>query len=648
MRALVLILASLFVHPLNAYGEEDHRQLIAFLADQKVIGADGSPIRVAREDWALASQLVVSDPAWGSWLAAVRRPVDHWIRTTKDRVDWIAGDMHELLDPVSKAPLIWSLDLSLPDGTGEATTKTRQAWVAWFRNQNFYMIQEAARLFVLTGEERYADWAVEQIDFYAAHYANWPLRNMAGRARMMGQGLDEATACVPLLDAVRLLKGRVSVERMRTWSEKLFFPMARQFLASRHADNIRLWHSVATAMIGMQFRNEHLVNEGLNGERGVRALIRKGVTADYFWYEGSLGYQAYVLRALGPLFVHASLTDHWRELRREMLIAQNMLLAPLLLRFDDGMLPTPGDSRARLRAVDPGLYIEFFRTLPNIVSLREASSRRNWQTLVDPVKVERSNVALPEITSKVFESIRMSIIRRNKWQVFLRYGQLVKNHSQQDALSTEIYFGNTPVSVVPSTVLYGAPLHEEYLGRGISRNSMLVDGEGQVGVDVGTVEAFGANGSYVVARQPLFRPDSEASRRIEVRDGVLFDRSQIALRRQDQGQRRLGFLFHTDCDVEANVPPLVGYVEPPKGTGFSFWSSLRVQSNVRSSTFNLICAEKSFEVQFDLSDRGAIYVGMTPTKPIPRLRRSFYIEILGSKAVLEMHLKPVHQSVLTE
>ena len=169
--------------------------------------------------------------------------------------------------------------------------------------------------------------------------------------------------------------------------------------------------------------------------------MKVGVTDDFIWYEGSFGYQTYVLRALAPLFVQASLLGRASDLKREMLIAQNMLLAPLPLRFDNGMLPNPGDSTGRLKAIDIGFQLEMYRTMPTWISLIEASRKKNWDTLLDPVDIDLKVAAtMPVVKSVNLDSIRMAVLKADEWQVFLRYGQRTIHHSQEDALSTEDLF----------------------------------------------------------------------------------------------------------------------------------------------------------------------------------------------------------------
>ena len=640
IRLFALLLYGLYSN--LSYAQTDLAKIADVFPELKVIQSTGLPIRVAEEDWAGARAKVASDPGWKGWPDSRRKSLDLWIAAIQDSPEWVGGDMHELLDPATQLPLKWSVDLPMPVGSSEIARKSREGWVAWMRNGNFYRVQEAARLYRLTGETKYGEWAASQLDFYANNYSSWPLRDIAGRARMMGRGLDEATGCVPLLDAVRLLTDFAAAARLQNWRDKLFLPIARQLVASRHADNIRLWQVVAVTMIGLQYGDQSLIKEGLDGPTGVRFMLNKGITPDYLWYEGSFGYQTYVLRALAPLFVHASLLGPATDFYADMLAAQNLLLSPLQFRFDDGMLPTPGDSGARLKAIDLGFYLEMYRTLPNRISLIEATRKKSWETLIDPVSFDSTGLTrLPQVQTKNFESIRMAILKADGWQAFIRYGQLVMNHSQQDALSAEFYFEDTPVSVSPGTVAYGSPLHSDYFHRVISHNTVLVDGEGQTDFDPGVVDSFTTKPPTITARQPKLTNVAAAKRTITIRDSVLVDQMSLSINPTVIGNRRLGFLFHTDCQLFTPTPALTA--EPPTGTGFKYWEKVTVQKQTRGWHGRLRCDKTEFAVTFSLNTQGAIYFGKTPTKPLPALRDSLYFEVQGRSATLEMHLKPIRR-----
>ena len=103
-------------------------------------------------------------------------------------------------------------------------TGTR-ACPARFRSETASKIGEAARLYRLTGEARYAEWAAGQLDFYAENYEKFPrLPKPRAGSKMMFQSLDEATMLTRFIDAVRLLGDAAPADRRRRWFEGLFRP----------------------------------------------------------------------------------------------------------------------------------------------------------------------------------------------------------------------------------------------------------------------------------------------------------------------------------------------------------------------------------------------------------------------------------------
>jgi hypothetical protein len=646
MKVFVSLMLSLFCHScFAAAAVADGEDLAARFPDLKVVQESGLPVRVAREDWDGARRRVARDDAWKAWLKTSQRALDGWMSKPRDRAEWVAGYMHALIDPVSGLPLKWSANMPAPPIKPSPDNKFHEAWVAWVRTNNIDNVREASRLFRLTGEQRYADWAVEQIDLYADNYALWPLQQLWGsRSRMIGQGLDEATATVRLLDAVRLLKDQVTPEKHTKWRDMLFLPIADNL---RKADvginNISLWHAAAIAEIGLHYGDESLIREGIDGPMGIRAIMKVGVTSDFIWYEGSLGYQTYVLRALAPLFVQASLHGRAHDLKREMLIAQNMLLAPLALRFDDGMLPTPGDATARQKAVDLNFLMEMYRTLPTRIGLIEATRRKNWDTLLDPADVDLSVAArLPAVKSVNLDSIRMAVLKAGGWQVFLRYGQLTSYHSQEDALNTEVYYGDLPVSTAPATLLYESSLHKDYFRRAIAHNVPLVDGQGQAGWNPGVMLRFDADAPALTVSQPKLRPDATATRDISIQDDQLVDRLSLRLKPEVRGVKRLGFIFHSDCDVEFVKDKAVpaSAAVPPVGRGFQFWEDITVRPSPREAQVRLHCGKRDFAIELRLSAPGLVYAAMVPSTPLPKKRSVMYVEIAGREAFVEMRLLP--------
>lgn len=633
------LLALLLPAMVGSVVAQDTSTLAARYPELKVKQADSLPIRMAREDWAAAKQLVSQDPGWRSWVDSRKRALDSWISRFHDRPEWISGIQHELVDSKTHAPMKWSADMPEP---ANGARKLRQAWVSYARSYNFDQILEAARIYRLTGDNRYAEWAAQQLDFYAQNYSRWPLQSRYDKARMMGQSLDEATGSVQLIEAIRLIEKAVSPARLVAWREDLFLPMIANFRKSyQGVTNISLWLAVATALVGYRFNDPKLVADAIDGPNGVRALMKKGVTADFLWFEGSFSYNDYVLAALKPLFIQASVMGDDNILRQEMLTAQNMLLAATEFRFPDGKRPTLGDDRnARVPALNLGLHASLRRVLPTSVGLMQAAHQKSWDSLIDsPETYQGSAAKLPPVVTKNFEAERMAVLKTDNWQLFMHYGQLAANHAQQEALNYELYWNSTPVSLDQGTVAYGSPLHLNYFRRGAAHNVPLVNGAGQEGWALGKVVSFDAAIPSIEVSQPAYWKNASAARRLEIRNGVVSD--NVAIRAKDQ--RRLGLLFNSECKFDLGDVALGSSLpsSPPVGPGFEYWSGVSRRAAPAQWSAKLICDGTKIRLSMKASMPHALFHGSVPATPVPSRREAIYLELTGKEANFAMQFSPI-------
>src|SRR5690606_28809778 len=281
-----------------------------------------------------------------------------------------------------------------------------------------------------------------------------------------------------------------------------------------------------SAQVGLIFGREDLWEEAIDGPFGVREQVAEGVTDDYLWFEQSLNYNAYVVEALHSLFVTAGLYGRADALAAEMCRVQNLMLAPVYLRFPDGSLPNPSDTKGILRAPDRELFASVSRVFPSAIARREIAGRKTWDTLLDPLPEPLSEQAgdeLPRVTSRNLESSRMAVVRQGPWQVFLHYGQPpIKSHLQAEVLNFSASFRETDVTHDAGTVGYGSPLHRDYFLTGLNHNVPLVDGEGQEQppkgnrpdpfqfTRAGELRHFSEN--RVSAHHPVYRSNAAAGR----------------------------------------------------------------------------------------------------------------------------------------
>ena len=500
-------------------------------------------------------------------------------------------------------------------------------------------------MYKLTGNKRYADWAVLQLDFYSSNYSQWPLRTWNGKSRMMGQSLDEATSTIFLIEATRLLSDAVDKQRTEHWHHKLFMPIVanlRDF--NQGVNNIALWHAIAIALVGYQFNDSALVAEAFEGPKGIQTLLDKGLTADDIWYEGSFAYNAYVVTALTPLFVQGSLYGDGKRLKPLMIRAQNLILAPMQFRFDDGFLPTPGDAMAHIKAIDLGLHGSVYRVLPTRVGEIEAQRVKSWDTLVDPAKMPTSKIApLSPVVSANFESIRMAVLKSEPWQVFVHYGQVTQFHAQAEATSYELYADMVPVSKDQGTVAYGSEFHTNYFSRGIAHNVPLVNGEGQVGWAPGEVIRFDASTNSLTVAQPNYRPDATVIRTYGIKDNVFDDSVSINLMPSISEPQRLGMLFHTECKIEF-PPGSLGEatkINLPVTKGFGYWKDISAFLPAREWSVVLNCQEKRFVLKVIGPIGHTLHVASVPATPLPARRQVLYLETTGRDAVFEFKIEPI-------
>lgn len=602
----------------------------------KVPSKLGDPWRAAKEDWAGARRRTREDPVWADWLRREREEVGRWMARHRDRVEWLPGWSHDGVSPKDGSRVTWTDAIpheeaeffaSPSDPRIEITPKLHAWWVVTFRARHVETMVRAAQLFRLTGDTACLDWAAGQMDFYAANFERWEPQRPGHPARLFWQTLTEATNLIKFTEVVRLLGEAIAADRREVWRRDFLEPEVKALNSTQQqVHNIALWQRCAVAQVALVLGDEALWRGAIDGPWGVRRQVAEGVTSDYLWYEQSLGYNAYVAQALYSLGLAAGLAGRADELSHELAVAQNLLLAPLMLRFPDGRLPNPADSRGAGRAPDAELFARAYRVFPTILGLEEAGRMRDWNTLLDPPAAPARPVSLPEVKPAHLESSRMAILRSGSWQVFLHYGQIARSHSQREALNYSASIGETPVTHDPGTVGYGSPLHRGYYTRGLAHNVPLVDGEGQEGHDRGELLAFAPD--RVRAAQPRYRPGVRAERELAIEGAALRDTVTVAC---STGPRRLGLAFHLQGRTRL---PEGFWPEADFGRGrpeeFGQWSEVRggrfrdrveFEADFGGGTVLRVIMEAPGDFR--------IWRGSSPDAP-PGRRESFYLE-LGEK-----------------
>jgi hypothetical protein len=619
-------------------------------ADLKVYGADSLPWRVPQEDWAGARQRA-TEPSWQKWVRDQRASVDDWMSRRQDRPEWVAGWWHDFVSPKDGSFLVWTPEVpgeetlaSRSDPKVRLTPKLLAAWVFGFRSRHVEKMVEAAHLFRLTGEPKYGEWAASQLDFYATNYLKWPIQTSKVKARLMHQSLDDATLTVRLVTAARLLEPMVTPARKQLWLVQLLrreAALLEETFQSVH--NIACWHRAAAGMVALYGQDEALWQQAVKGPYGLRRQIADGVTSDYFWFEQSLGYNSFVVAALTPFFKYAAQAGRTAELRVEIATVENLMLAPLSIRFPNGQLPNPADvSGGPGHAPNLSSLAGFSQLYPTPAGLAEAARQKSWTTLLDPPRAPAVVPPLPPVTSHHLESTRSVLLRRGPWQVYLHYGQVHPSHAQAEALNFELCHGDTDLSHDPGTVGYGSPLHRGYYTTGLSHNVPLIDGLGQEAWQPGECLVFDPAAGRVAARQSNYRKDASVTRELRLDEARLVDVVKVQMA-TNSAPRKLGLVLHVQGKV--TVPPgLLPEAQFATGrpVGFSYWKDPRSATFRDRAVFEVLCGKQWFRVTFQVTGPFRLTHASAPDSP-PRRRDAFYLETTGREALFTTTVEPLNR-----
>ncbi|HMN77979.1 MAG TPA: heparinase II/III family protein [Burkholderiaceae bacterium] len=595
-----------------------------------------STSRIPKEDWAAAKSKFASVPSWTSWVGRRKALVDDWIGASRDRADLIGGYGHDYNDPKTGIPLAWTPESAEPpDGATDTEIRFKQAWVYFMRAYNLTRTGEAARIYALTGDVKYAEWAARQLDFYATNYNLWPLRTENGRGRMYRHGLDEATGVWDLLDAARLLEVYAGAARVSSWRTGLFQPMAENLkTVTSPLTNIGLWHASGIAGIAMRLHDGALLDYALNNPIGIRATLAAAMTSDYLWDEGSFGYNDYVIWALSNLQVAAGVEGYASSVASERTPLYRLLLSPLDYRFDDGSLPTPGDS-APYNAFTSRSFVRAYRSIPTWWGVQAANASQSWEALMDAPPATPPAPTLPPVTTRNFPGNRMAVLRSGAWQAFVHYGQSRANHWQEEALTYELHFGTVRLSSDPGTVNYSSPYHNDYFRKGPAQNVPLIDGMGQEKWSPGEIDVFDPAEARLVVKHPSYRSGVAVVRGFRTTTQGFVERTSLST--ADKSVRRLGIAYHSNCSIR----PLNGLISlavapsVPATPATAYWTELSAYSAAAKWSIEIDCGGAKFSYMVVGTPNQRVYLGKEPTTPLPGVRPVLYYEVTSDAAVFE-------------
>ncbi len=293
-------------------------------------------------------------------------------------------------------------------------------------------------------------------------------------------------------------------------THKLFMPMVsilRPQLIRIH--NIPCWLNSAIGVIGLFTKNQELIDLVFQGEFGINEQLKQGVTPDFFWYEGSIHYNFFLLEGVVDLMAFCEL--YGQEFASKDIV-ENMLIQAYHYGFDNDILPNPNDGwpNVTLKSYE---YIYCLATkvfgedseVGNIYKYILANQRpRTEFPLSKPyyyhdISFERL-VCLPDInimnrrdvhrTSKCYEHSYFAMLKNDTVNLFMKYGHRGPSHAHPDKMNIEVVLHGNILSRDLSNTGYASKLCNQWHRQSLSHNTVVVDGENHVSMEGGKVLAF--------------------------------------------------------------------------------------------------------------------------------------------------------------
>lgn len=606
-------------------------------------------------------------------LEQMRRDVDAFMPTFSDNPEKLSRWGHYYFCDDDGGRLIFDLDKPhehkcLVCGKVYQNEILDGVWVTMYRNRAVVMALVSAAVYKATGEAKYRDYAVQVIDFYARNYHRFVLHNKEnvicdsyesmvwGCAKMMPQGLNEAIVAIRFIQTIEILRDELDEAWLEMVHQKLFREIYRMLAPQVVAiHNISCWDLSAIGVMGLAMHDQEMVDFAFNCEFNMHEQLKKGVTQDAFWYEGSIHYNFFLLEGVSYLFLFSKLYDY--DFGAESTeIFERMFLQAYHYAFDNLYLPNPNDGWPNLNLktfsyVYHTVARAFGENSPvgNITKIIEASAApRTTLPLSEPyycgdVCLERvlfnidfdyaAFTPVPQY-SKSFEKSNFSMLRNERWNVFMKYGLNGKSHAHPDIMTLEIMHDGHRITRDLSNAGYQSKLCNEWHRKTLCHNTVCRNGEDITSVSPGVCTTFAED--KMIAKASNVYQGVDYTRSIEISEDSLKDRFCV-----DGPEAVYDYVFHFESDVQlrCDLALTEGDLGFRKNGYQHIIQTLKVAAEEQNIMIYACYGDVKMKVMLTLAEGQELYLLKTMDNPVNQIRSSILIRSKCTNPIYQMVLK---------
>ncbi|MDC7221045.1 MAG: heparinase II/III family protein [Spirochaetales bacterium] len=530
------------------------------------------------------------------------------------------------------------------------------AWITMYRNSGAVNAWKAATLYKAEGDKKYLNYLIDYLTYYAENYSKFLRHNKDGLifqegeqakwgvSRIMPQNLNEGIWITRVVNALEIVKEDLSADFIKMLEEKLFTPAFEMLKPQVHkVHNIPCWLDCTIGAMGLFLGRDDMVDFAFNGELSVNKQLEDGVTADFFWYEGSIHYNSFLLEGLVNLLLFTEIYGY--DFAKGKEIIKNMLLSLYDYAFDDHRLPNPNDgwpdvnlkTYSYIYAMATRVFGEDSEIGKRLCSIVTADGERGTIPLSRPYYF-KNDVSLEELLftpalrygkkeavlneNRLFPASYCGMIGSGKSSVFLKYGHNGPSHAHPDKMTLEFILDGTCVSRDLSNSGYGNVYCNEWHRVTASHNTVMVNGENQNGFEGGECLTYEADRIHAKAENVY--PGTTYERDLKIGDKDLSDSLTVTLSEESV----CDYFFHVEGAPEGDlggVSAEIGY----ETNGYQHLSDV-VKIPVDGDTKEIVwtVGDKKVSSIIDVAD-AELYMAKSPDNPVVNYRTSIIVRKKG-------------------
>lgn len=440
--------------------------------------------------------------------------------------------------------------------------------------ENSAAARDLGLAFRLSGDATYAAKAKRILLAYAEIYPalsigshkDWPRPGSRSGGRVTSQTLNESDFITEMAFAYDLVRETLTPAE-RTLVERDLLRNGSDVIArrTRSLGNWTARHNMAHLAVGLVLQDQTLIDLALNSRFGLTDQMRRSITAEGVWHEGSWGYHFYAMSAVFLTCEMAARAridvPEWDKLR----LALN---APLESALPDASLPNFNDAHFT-PLTDGALSYE--------MGLRMFGDRRYLRVVrqaprgIESLLWGAEHVGegeMPELASSILPEIGFATLRAagSDHTVAVKFGPHAGGHSHFDRLNFVSFAHGRMQAIDPGTQSYSFPIHKTWDRQTVAHNTLVVDESSQAESAGKLLEWLpGRDATALRLEDTTSYPQARLERLFVHTAGYTLDVFTAAA--TDGQAHRFDWIYH-NAGTAASPLALAPHSDLPKGNGY--------------------------------------------------------------------------------